>query len=111
MKSMNADKSSYEKDYSKVNFAYIAGLLDAEGNVYINTQKRSKSYVKITQKCDPMLIRTIQQCLGFGSIPPSEDYRIRFSKKNDILKLWDLLKGHLIVKKAKFEQLVQLLRD
>ena len=49
---LNANKQSYRKDYSRINEAYIAGLFDAEGNVYCAFKDKLKYYVKITQKSD-----------------------------------------------------------
>lgn len=106
-KSMNKDKSSYEKDYSRINEAYIAGLLDAEGNIYYSNKNNKKNYhVKITQKSDPQLILHIKEYLTFGQISPSEPYRIRFASKKNIINLWNLIKDYLIVKKEKYNNLI-----
>lgn len=106
VKSMNADKSSYDKDYSKINNAYIAGLLDAEGNIYYIAEPKKRYYVKITQKSDQQLIANIKKYLTFGQISPSEPYRIRFGSKKDIIKLWDLINDYLIIKKNKYQELI-----
>lgn len=105
MKAMNKDKSSYDKDYSRINAAYIAGLFDAEGNVYLSANGK-KYYVKITQKCDAMLIKRIQAFLGFGHISASEPYRLRFHNKNDIHLFWEYTRPYLNTKKGALQALV-----
>jgi hypothetical protein len=109
MKSMNKDKNSYEKDYSKINDAYIAGLLDAEGNIYYNKTDKVRYYVKITQKCDPTLINHIRTYLGYGQISASELYRIRFSSRQTVKDLWDRIKGHIIIKQEAYAELLNKL--
>lgn len=86
MKQMNADKSTYDKPYNRICDAYIAGLFDAEGNIYFKEEngKVKKYYVKITQKCDPLLILHMQTYLAFGKISPCEPFRLRFMSKADI---------------------------
>jgi len=106
---MNKDKNSYEKDYSKINDAYIAGLLDAEGNIYYSKTNKVRYYVKITQKCDPVLVNHIKTYLGYGQISPSEIFRIRFSSRQTVKDLWDRIKRHLIIKKDKYVDLLQKL--
>jgi len=107
MKAMNKDKSSYEKDYSKINNSYIAGLFDAEGNVYYSkTNNKVRYYVKITQKCDPELVSEIRNFLGYGQISPSEVYRIRFSSRKTVKDFWERVKEHIIIKKAEYEDLL-----
>jgi len=83
MKHLNKYKT-YPKPYDRINNAYISGLFDAEGNVYIGEGSKLKYYVKITQKCDEQLISKIQEYLGYGKISASEKYRIRFYSKKDI---------------------------
>ena len=82
---------------------YIAGLFDAEGNVYNEIIKgKHRYYVKITQKCDPVLISNIQTYLGFGKIAPSEPYRIVFHSRNDIISFWKIVQPYVWIKKDKF---------
>lgn len=111
VKAMNKDKTSYEKDYTKINNAYIAGLFDAEGNVYISDDNAPKFnyYVKITQKSDHVLVQNIQKHLGFGNITPSEIYRIRFYSKENVTKFLDVVRQYSIIKLAKLQLLVELL--
>lgn len=111
VKAMNKDKTSYEKDYTKINNAYIAGLFDAEGNVYISDENVSKFkyYVKITQKSDHILVKHIQKHLGFGNITPSENYRIRFYNKENVTKFLDVVRQYSIIKLAKLQLLVDKL--
>jgi hypothetical protein len=81
LEELNADKTSYIKQYDKINDAYIAGLMDAEGSIYINKECiKLRYYVKITQKCDPELIKQMQTYLKSGIIYDykGEPYRLRF---------------------------------
>ena len=112
MKALNKDKSSYEKPYDRMNDAYIAGIFDAEGNVYLNrVGPKLKYYVKITQKCDPGLVEHIQRHLGHGCIYKSEPFRIRFESQRAILNFHERLVAHLHIKKAKLTELVSVLND
>ena len=69
IKSMNRDKTVYDKPYQNINNAYISGLFDAEGNVYFTTNKdgKKKSYIKITQTGCPEVLNKIASYLGYGS--------------------------------------------
>lgn len=69
IKSMNRDKTVYEKPYQSINNAYISGLFDAEGNIYFTTNKvgKKKSYIKITQTGCPEILNKIASYLGYGS--------------------------------------------
>jgi len=69
IKSMNRDKTVYEKPYQNINNAYISGLFDAEGNVYFTTNKdgKKKSYIKITQTGCPEVLKKIASYLSYGS--------------------------------------------
>ena len=110
MKQLNADKSSYEKNYANINFPYIAGLFDAEGNVYSNdTGKRFKYYVKITQKSDPNLLVNIQDYLKYGNISKSENFRLRFHSKANIIKFNSDISTFCIIKKTQLTSLVEKL--
>jgi hypothetical protein len=111
MKAANADKSTYPKNYDRITDAYIAGLFDAEGNVYsaICEKKNDRHvyYVKITQKCDPGLIAAIRDYLGFGRISKSEPYRIRFFSKQDIIAFHNVVDKYIIIKKEELNSLVR----
>jgi hypothetical protein len=110
MKALNAHKE-YIKPYERVNNAYISGLFDAEGNVYsaINNKNKKKYYVKITQKCDPELIRQIQLFLGFGKISPCEPYRLRFFSKADIFAFHSIIEDTNVMKIYKLLDLLSIL--
>lgn len=110
MKMLNADKA-YVKPYDRISNAYISGLFDAEGNVYsaINRENKKKYYVKITQKCDPELIRQIQLFLRFGKISASEPYRIRFFSKADIFAFHSVIEDTNNIKIYKLLDLMQTL--
>jgi LAGLIDADG-like domain len=92
MKELNKHKS-YIKPYDRINNAYISGLFDAEGNVYLKETGKLKYYVKITQMCDAELITRIQSYLGYGKISKSEPYRLRFFSKNDIFAFHSVIEN------------------
>lgn len=109
IKSMNDDKLSYEKDYTKVNDAYIAGLFDAEGNVYISEPTpKFRYYVKITQKSDAVVVDKIQKYLQFGNISASEPYRIRFMSKANVNKFHNVVQEYCLIKLEKLQELVAI---
>lgn len=82
--------------FDKISMEYIAGLFDAEGCLYINLNKYSKSYISITQKNNPDVLVYISKMLGFGIIDCEQKFKIY--KKADCLKFIHLVKEHLIVK-------------
>lgn len=109
LKGMNRNKSSYAKDYSNICNGYIAGLFDAEGNVYNSViNGKHRYYVKITQKCDPILISNIQKYLGFGKIPPSEPYRLVFHSRKDIMDFWKVVHPYVHIKKHQYVTLLDV---
>ena len=112
MGGMSKDKLSYVKDYSKVNNAYIAGLLDAEGNIYCRNipGQKIRYYVKITQKSEPGVIAAIKEFLGYGHIYPCEPYRIRFENKKDIKAMWIATEQYLTIKKTAYKNLIEVIK-
>jgi len=86
----------YEIKFENINIAYIAGIFDAEGCFYICLKKLSKSYISITQKNNPMVLKYISELLGFGHIDCEKKFKIY--KQSDCLKFIQLVKHHLIVK-------------
>ena len=85
-----------EIKFENINIEYAAGLFDAEGCIYLNLQKYSKSYISITQKNNPNVLVYISYLLGFGKIDCEQKFKIY--KKSDCLKFIQLVKEHLIVK-------------
>ena len=65
-----------------------------------------KYYVKITQKCDPELIKKMQEFLGIGVVYPSGNYRLRFENQADIQSLYNRLQPFLKIKQIKYELLL-----
>jgi hypothetical protein len=108
MKNFNKFKL-YTKPYERLNNAYISGLFDAEGNVYIGDGNKFKYYVKITQKCDEELISKMKDYLGFGRISPSEKYRLRFFSKADIFAFHSVVEDTNKIKIFKLLELMQKL--
>lgn len=108
MKELNKDKSSYIKSYDNISDAYIAGLFDAEGNVYIKEEPKFKHYIQITQKCDPVLISKIKTYLSYGNIYKSEPFRLRFYSKLHTNNFYNIVKDFSLIKLEKLEYLVNL---
>lgn len=106
MRGLNADKAAYAKDYSRLTDAYVAGLFDAEGNVY---HFGTKMYVKITQKSDPQLLHAIAAHLGYGSL--SEQYRFKLYSHADVLAFWRATAPHLRIKKPALHALASALLE
>ena len=98
MREMNRDKTTYAKQYERLCHEYVAGLFDAEGNVFIS-EKRPARYVKITQYSDPVLLDRIRDMYGFGSC--TEFGRYRISKKADIVTFADAITPHTQMKTAR----------
>ena len=78
----------------KLNVEYIAGLLDAEGCLFICKDLTNMS-IGISQKNHPTILYEILKFLGFGKVYV---YRYEINKKTDCLKFIQLIKKHLIVK-------------
>jgi hypothetical protein len=78
----------------KLNVEYIAGLLDAEGCLFICKDLTNMS-IGISQKNHPIILYEILKFLGFGKVYL---YRYEINKKTDCLKFIQLVKKHLIVK-------------
>lgn len=104
MRALNRDKSSYSKPYDRMCDAYIAGLFDAEGNVYVGAPKTPTStsrrvYVKITQKSDPGVLQAVSQHLGVGKVV--EGCRWKIYSKAHIRVFATAVGDHVRIKGAK----------
>lgn len=108
MSALNADKS-YDKPLSRVTEPYIAGLFDAEGNVYQTTDNTGKKrmYVKITQKSDPRVLERIAEYLGYGKV--SEESRWKIYSRDNITSFHASMRQYLRIKKNALDALVQTL--
>lgn len=113
MKKLNKDKTAYDKPYEMINDAYIAGIFDAEGNVYCNITEngRKRFYVKITQKSDPRVLVKIRDHLGFGCIPNKERYRLVFNSKRDILAFYQRVEPYINIKWNDYQPLIEMLKE
>lgn len=105
MSALNADKS-YEKPMSRMSIPYIAGLFDAEGNVYrsIDDSGKVRMYVKITQKSDPAVLQHIAEYLGYGKV--SEESRWKIYSQHNITAFHAATAAYLHIKKDKLGALV-----
>jgi len=108
MREMNRDKTTYAKQYERVCDEYVAGLFDAEGNVFIS-DKRPARYVKITQYSDPLLLAHIRDMYGFGSC--AEYGRYRISKKADIVTFVDAIAPHTQMKTDRLHEIRDACRN
>jgi hypothetical protein len=105
MSALNADKS-YEKPMSHMNEPYIAGLFDAEGNVFCSVDEKGKKrmYVKITQKSDPAVLQRITDYLGYGTV--SEESRWKIYSRENIAAFHVAMATYLHIKKDQLDALV-----
>ena len=85
-----------EDNLQKINIEYIAGLFDAEGCLFIQSDFK-KIKISIAQKNHPIILHKIQQFLTFGKVDNSNIELIIYNK-SDCLKFIKLVKKHLIVK-------------
>jgi hypothetical protein len=87
-----------------INIEYIAGLFDAEGCVYIN--KDTFNYcISIAQKSYPIILKKINEYLGFGNIYKKSDINkekinnsITINGRDNCLKFIASVKDHCIIK-------------
>lgn len=77
--------------------AYISGLFDAEGCIYVCKTKPSKFYVSITQKTHPEVLLHIKEKIGYGSIT-DDGSKLRIYNKPHILAFFELIENNCIVK-------------
>ncbi len=94
-------------DYNKLNIAYIAGLFDAEGCIYICKTKLSKIYVKLTQTNHPSILHKIKDYFGYGNVYDDNNFKIE-SKRYCIDFITKVL-PYLIVKYNQAEAFIQFL--
>jgi hypothetical protein len=92
----NVKTTILEGNLHKLNIEYIAGLLDAEGCLFINKDLNSK-HISISQKNHPLILHEIVKFLGFGKVETSNMCFIIYNK-SDCLNFIQLVKKHLIVK-------------
>jgi hypothetical protein len=92
----NVKTTIVESNLHKLNIEYIAGLFDAEGCLFIESNL-TKIKISVSQKNHPVILHEIVKFLGFGNVSKSNiDYYIY--NKTDCLKFIQLVKNHLIVK-------------
>jgi hypothetical protein len=91
---LNKNRDLNETYLIRLNIAYISGLFDAEGCIFINHTLK-KIRLSIAQKNHPKILHSIQKILEFGKV---EKYKLIIYKKSDCLKFIQLVKSHLIVK-------------
>jgi hypothetical protein len=92
----NVKTNVVESNLHKLNMEYIAGLFDAEGCLFIESNLK-KIKISVSQKNHPVILHEIVKFLGFGNVSKSNiNYYIY--NKTDCLKFIQLVKNHLIVK-------------
>ena len=109
-------KKTHDKQYSKINWEYIAGLFDAEGCIFLKKKRKIKggfryllSYIKITQKNDYRLLEVIRDFIGHGTTRDKvcwKTERIDFAKF-DLRKMLPLLH----VKELQARKCIELLES
>ena len=92
----NGKTTILEGNLQKLNIEYIAGLFDAEGCLFIESNLK-KIKISISQKNHPLILHEIVKFLGFGKVETSNMSFIIYNK-SDCLKFIQLVKTHLIVK-------------
>jgi len=92
----NIKNDIFNINFSKINIEYIQGIFDAEGCIYINSNK-SKYRVSIVQKNCPKILDEIQKILGFGIVKEKE-YKIYIYSKCECLQFISLMKPGCIIK-------------
>lgn len=90
-------KSAEDLNYSKINWEYISGLFDAEGCIYM--KNTNFSYIKITQKNNWKLIKSIRDFTGHGQIGDKIIWKVN---RIDFAK-WDLNKMLPFLNVKKFQ--------
>lgn len=86
----------------RINYAYLAGLFDAEGCICI--RKRETKYdwfISITQKSYPAVITHLITSLGFGSL--NEGFRFKIYKTSNCLQFLSIVKPFCVVKLKQIE--------
>jgi hypothetical protein len=92
----NVKTTILESNLHKLNIEYIAGLFDAEGCLFIESNLK-KIKISIAQKNHPLILHEIVKFLGFGNVSKS-NIEVIIYNKTDCLKFIQLVKTHLIVK-------------
>jgi hypothetical protein len=92
----NVKTTILESNLHKLNIEYIAGLFDAEGCLFIESNLK-KIKTSIAQKNHPLILHEIVKFLGFGNVSKSNIEFIIYNK-SDCLQFIQLVKKHLIVK-------------
>ena len=99
---------------------YIAGFFDGEGSLILRVRKdqrykngfQIKPHIDVTQK-NPKVLRKIQHELNMGKIykNSSDDVcHLCIYQTDDIVKFLELIKNHVIVKKAKLNKFLYCLK-
>jgi hypothetical protein len=109
MKQIQTDYLPVEESYyqDRLTNAYIAGLFDAEGYMFLKHKKTYlASIVTITQKSNTSVLKAIKDKYGYGTI---QQYRYCIYDKDSKVHLLKILLPNLIVKKEQSELMIQLL--
>ena len=98
---------------NNLNLGYIAGLLDSDGSIQMcnagRKEKRINRSISISQNNNLTVLIDIKNTLGVGKIyqPPSSVSQKKYSwtviKKEEILKVCDLLIPYCIIKRSQLE--------
>lgn len=92
--------------YDRINYEYIAGLFDAEGEVsleYHYDGRNSKYSVSITQQSSLGLLHGIVKFLGYGKVDKS---RMKIYRKDQIQNFLECILPYLVVKRQQCKTLL-----
>ena len=92
--------------YNRINYEYIAGLFDAEGEVSLEHHydgRNSKYSVSITQQSCLSLLNSIVKFVGYGKVDKA---RLKIYRKDQIISFLENIFPYLIVKKKQVKTLL-----
>lgn len=103
-------------------FSYLAGLIDADGSIYIRLKKNNThkfdyqimpSVVIFQHKSHYRHLNLIKNQIGYGNIRKRNDNMLELviSKRDEIKKLLLSIKSFLIIKRKRADLMLKILRD
>lgn len=98
-----------------MNWDYLAGFFDGEGNLHITPLKKNNITIAYQLKVrlyssDDKVLLKIKEFLGYGSIylkKVSGVYELNITKKENVLNFFANIKDKLIIKKDQTEFVIQ----
>ncbi len=96
-----------------MNWDYIAGFFDGEGNIHINKVKNAPVTFAILIRIyssQVEILNEIKYFIGFGAIYQKKSngiYELTFTKKNQVKEFLENIKDKLIIKKSQVNFLLE----